>query len=202
MLPLRAGIIGLFLAAPLGCSGGAVPNYTPPTHDPAADTQAAINQLDKNKNGQLDGGELNSCPALKLALPAIDKNGDKSISADELKQRVELYNRHGVVSLTCTVTFDGAPMAGAIVTFEPEPFMGSGLKSATTTCDKNGVSGEFQIDGKPWTAIPAGLYRIKVTKDGANLHPRYNTETILGREIVNDPRVGGAAIDIALTFGK
>src|SRR5262245_55252896 len=140
MFPTRIGILGLTLLPLAGCSSSSTP-LTAPNYDPAAIAQAAMAQLDKNKNGQIDGPELDACPALRRALTVIDKNGDKAISAAELQQRVELYARQGLISLSCTVTLDGRPLEGATVTFEPEPFMGPGLKSATAVADKAGLAG-------------------------------------------------------------
>jgi EF hand len=194
----RRPLIGCVLAVSAGCSSK-IESIPPPSYDAAAIVQAALAQMDKNKNGQIDGSELDACPALKRALAAIDKNGDKAISAAELQQRVELYARQGLISLSCTVTLDGRPLDGATVTFEPEPFMGPALKPATAVTDKDGVVGTFQVDGKSATSIPAGLYRIKVTKEGTTIPPRFNTDTTLGREVVNEPRQGGATIELALS---
>jgi hypothetical protein len=198
MFSPRIGFFGLIIAASAGCSGNSA-SLAPPSYDAAAVAKAAVAQLDKNHNGQIDGAELDACPALKRALPAIDRNGDKAVSEDELRQRVELYAHQGLISLSCTVTLDGRPLEGATVTFEPEPFMGPGFKPATAVTDKDGVTGTFQVDGKSATAIPAGLYRVKVTKEGTSLPARFNADTILGREVVNEPRQGGATVELALT---
>jgi hypothetical protein len=181
-----------------GCSGGSVAPAPRATYDAAGVSQAALNLLDKNKNGQIEGAELDASPALKAALPAIDRNRDKSLSASELQQRVEQYVKLGQLSVSCTVTLDGRALAGATVTFEPEPFLGAGLKPVTTTTDKDGVSGMFQVDGKSFATLPPGLYRIRVTKDGTNLPARFNTQTTLGREVYADPRQGDATIELAL----
>lgn len=192
---LPAMVAVAFLA---GCSGGSVPEAPRATYDAAGLSQAALHHLDKNKNGQIEGAELDACPALRAALPAIDKNKDKSLSASELQQRVEQYAQLGPLSLACTVTLDGRALAGATVTFEPEPFLGASLRPATTTTDKDGVSGLFQVEGKSFPTLPPGLYRIRVTKDGTNLPARYNTQTTLGREVYADPRQGDATIELVL----
>jgi hypothetical protein len=168
------------------------------SYDAAGISQAALSNLDKNKNGQIEGAELDASPALRSALPDIDKNKDKNLSAREIQQRVEQYAKLGRLSLACTVTLDGQALSGATVTFEPEPFMGKSLKPATTTTDRDGVAAMFQVDGKSFATLPPGLYRIRVTKDGTNIPARYNTQTTLGREVYADPRQGDATIELAL----
>ncbi len=76
--------------------------------------------------------------------------------------------------------------------------MGPGLKTATTTTDQAGVSGTFQVDGKSYTSLPPGLYRIRVTKDGTNIPARYNTQTTLGQEVLAEPRQGEITVELSL----
>jgi hypothetical protein len=194
--PLLAAVVVPFLA---GCSAGSVSDAPQATYDAAGISQAALNNVDRNKNGQIEGAELDASPALKSALPAIDKNNDRSLSASEIQQRVEQYAKLGTISLSCTVTLDGQPLSEATVSFEPEPYMGTSLKSGTTTTDKDGLSGTFQVDGRSFASLPPGLYRIRVTKDGAPIPARYNTQTTLGREVMIDPRHGDASIDLTLS---
>jgi len=56
----------------------------------------------------------------------------------------------------------------------------------------------FEVDGKQFTALPPGLYRIRVTKDGTNIPARYNTRTKLGQEVYADPRQGDVTIEFPL----
>jgi hypothetical protein len=181
-----------------GCSRVVQTERPRPTYDAAAITQAALGSLDRNKNGQLEGAELDACPGLRTALPAIDKNKDRSLSASEFKERVEYYAALGDVGATITVTLDDQPLTGATITLEPEPFMGLSLKAVTTTTDNAGSSGLFMVDGSSFASLPAGLYRIRVTKEGMSIPARYNTQTTLGRELVIAPRQGEATIELAL----
>jgi hypothetical protein len=166
--------------------------------DASAVAAAALQDWDKNKNGQLEGAELDACPALKSALAIIDKNKDKSLSAAEIRERVEQYAEQRTVPVTCVILLDGQPLEGATVTFEPEPCMGPALKPATAMTDSGGSTGPFQVENGSYTSLPPGLYRIKVTKAGAKLPTRYNTQTTLGREVTADPRTGEAIIELAL----
>jgi hypothetical protein len=190
-------LAGVVVVLAAGCSRGPGAE-TRPSYDPAGIAQAALDALDKNKNGALERAELDACPALLHALPAIDRNQDKALSRDELRQRAEQYATLGRVAVTCVVTLDGAPLVGATVTFEPEPWLGPGLKPATAKTDPEGVTGTWTIDGQPAGDLPRGLYRIRITKDGANIPPRYNVQTTLGREVFSVPRQGDLSIELAL----
>jgi hypothetical protein len=195
-VPLPIVVVVSFLA---GCSGGSPVPGPQATYDPAAVAQAALDLYDKNKNGQIEGAELDACPALKAALPAIDTNKDKGLSASEIRDRVARYAAPGPVPVTITVKLDGQPLSEATVTLEPEPFMGASLKTATATTDHEGATGAFRLDGRSVAALPPGLYRLRITRDGTNLPARYNTHTTLGREVFPAPRQGEVTIDLALS---
>ncbi len=187
----------IFITA--GCSSRAPAELLLPAYDAAASAQAALDQYDKNKNGYIDGTELDACPALRIALAAIDKNNDRRVSAGELKERIDQYAARTQIPVTVTLTLDEQPLAGATVVFEPEPFLAAALKTLTATTDKDGVASSFQQDGKAISALPAGLYRIRITKDGARIPPRYNSQSILGREIFGVSRQGEFTLEIAMT---
>jgi hypothetical protein len=192
-------LIGLGLA---GCSSpGTNPAESPaPKYDANAVAQAALAQFDKDKSGSLDPGEVTACPALQQAFNAIDTSRDRKLSADELVKRVEAYAAlpPGSVSVGVIITFDGAPLEGATVTFVPEPCMGDALKPATAKTNVAGHCDQFEIDGKPFRGPAAGLYKIQVTKDGVPIPARFNTQTVLGREVLPDGRSGEVAVELNL----
>src|SRR5438445_13166155 len=70
-----------------GCSGrpSAV---SAPSLSPEEAGRQALAEYDANRDGYLDAKELERCPALKDALKAVDKNGDKRISAEEIAERL------------------------------------------------------------------------------------------------------------------
>jgi hypothetical protein len=177
-----------------GCGNPRPVALDAPTYDPKVITQAAMQALDKNGNGDLDAAELATSPGLKAALALIDKNKDGKISAEELEKRVEEYKAYGnnPIYLTCNVTFNEVGVPGAKVTFTPEPFFGSNLAVATGTTDANGVCAEFDIGGKKFPGLMAGVYKVSVTKDGEPAIPeKYNTKTTLGREVFGVSGRGG-----------
>jgi EF hand len=193
-------IIGLSV---LGCdSSNTHPREASvPKYDSEAIVQAAMAEFDKNKDGVLDGSELNSCPALQSSFQAIDTDRDRKLSQNELRARFERYaaSTTGSVGVTCIIQYDGQSLADATVTFVPESCMGSVLKTAMAKTDARGTCGEFQIEGKTFRGLAAGLYRIQITKDGVAIPSKYNVQTILGREVIDDPRAGQLSIELNLT---
>jgi hypothetical protein len=202
---LRAipAIAGLSLALGLGCCRSATvpPDAPPPEYDSAAIARAAVQRYDRNSNGTIEGSELTACPALKSALSQIDTNGDQRLSAEELRARVALYAgcASGLVRTVCVVRLDGAPLPGAVVTFTPEPSMAGPLRPATATTDGDGRCHRFAVDGTTYPGLAAGLYTIAVHKEGVRIPARYNRETTLGREVVENPRAAEVRIELSLT---
>ena len=109
--------------------------------------QQALEMYDKNHDGVISGDELDQAPALKEALSKLDTNGDKAVSGDEIAARVKAWQatQIGVTSVRCHVSLDGEPLEGATVTFEPESYLGTEIKSAV------GVTSAF---GDTSPAIP------------------------------------------------
>ena len=112
-----------------GCGGGDA--LTMPTYSPDQAAQQAMAEYDTNHDGFLDKQELERCPALKQGLDTIDKNGDHRLSAEEIAGRIQIYQDSQVAlkAVGCHVQLDGRPLPGATVTYVPEKFMGSSLKS-------------------------------------------------------------------------
>jgi hypothetical protein len=201
---MRYAWFGVIVVLPaIGCDSSKthLKEASVPKYDSDAIVQAAMSEFDKNKDSLLDGSELNACPALQSSLQAIDTDRDRKLSQNELRARFEKYaaSTTGSVGVTCIIQYDGQPLADATVTFLPEPCMGSVLKTATAKTDARGTCGEFQIEGKMFRGLAPGLYRIQITKDGVAIPPKYNVQTILGREVVDDPRAGQSSIELHLT---
>jgi hypothetical protein len=160
---------------------------------------AAMEQYDTNGDGLVAGDELENAPGLKAALPTMDTNGDKGISAEEVTARINVWKqmRTGVMTFPFTVTLDGRPVEGATVTFVPEAFLGDEIKRAS--CQTNYAGGGAATIAKedrpdPKTSPPGmhlGLYQVNISKTqgGKETVPRrYNDATILGQEVAVDVR--------------
>jgi hypothetical protein len=57
---------------------------------------------------------------------------------------------------------------------------------------------EFTVGGKRFVGLSAGLYRIKVEKEGATIPACYNSATVLGKEIVTNGRGGEIRVELNL----
>jgi hypothetical protein len=196
-------IAGLVAAALAGCSSNptALREAPAPKYDPDGVARAALAEFDKDGNGSLDPREVAACPALQAAFAEIDTNRDKRLSADELRARVEGYaaTPTGSVAVGCTVRLDGQPLTGANVTFVPEACMGGAVKEAAGTTDEAGRCDVYRIDGQTFRGLAAGLYKIRVSKDGTAIPARFNTQTTLGREVFHNPRMGEVTIELLLS---
>lgn len=160
----------------------------------------AIEMYDKNSDGIVSGDELEHAPALKAALPRLDTNSDKGVSADEVTARVNAWKamQTAMTSVRCHITLDGQPLAGAEVVFEPESFLGDEIKTATGTTNQFGdvaptISKEDRPDPKLPGGVHFGLYKVHISKQAnarETIPPRYNTQTTLGQEVsYDDPGV-------------
>ena len=164
----------------------------PPQIDAAAAGAKAIELFDTNKDGKLSGEELDKCPGLKAAVDRIDPAGKGEITADMIAARIKAWqaSKLGRMSLSCRVTKNGQPLAGAEVKFVPEKFLGENLQTATGKTDQNGmamlsipVRGPCDPPG-----VAPGVYRVEITKSGEKIPAKYNTETIFGQEVALDAK--------------
>jgi len=171
-----------------GCSRGPSRVY-PPAIDAAAAGRDAMAQYDSDRDGKVAGEELDKAPALKAALKNLDADGDLAVNAGEVTARVKAWQQTklGRMVLSCQVNMDGRPLPGANVTFVPEEFLGDEIRPATGVTDAQGIATltvQGDPDGPP--GVPPGLYRVSITKEGADIPTKYNTETILGQEVALD----------------
>lgn len=213
----RAKFIGLFVLSPLAvatisCSRGPAP-FRQPYINASSAGKSAMEQYDKNGDGVVSGAELDQAPALKAALKNLDTNGDGGVSADEVAARVNAWKdmKTSLASVQCRVMMDGEPLAGATVTFEPEPFLGEEIKHAIGTTNPYGVAGpSVPKDERPDPKAPGGvyfgLYKVRISKlvnNKETIPARYNTQTILGQEVsYDDPGVKDRNITYALKSGN
>jgi hypothetical protein len=167
-----------------------------PAIDSSDAAELAIEEYDSDGNGAVAGGELEQAAGLRSARERLDANRDGGVSADEVAARIEKWKvmGAGIVPLSFTVTLDGQPLAGAVVTFEPEPFLGEEIKSASGTTNANGRGGAtIAKEDRPSASTPPGmhlgLYKVKISKivGGKETIPaKYNEETLLGQEVAQD----------------
>jgi len=172
-----------------GCFGGGPSRVRPPSVDAGSAGRGAMEQYDANKDGVVKGEELDKAPSLKSALKQLDKNGDGGVDAGEVTARIRQWqdSKVGKMAVSCIITFNKKPLSGAKVTFEPEKFLGDNLKPCEGTTDASGAVA--LSDGGDPPGCPPGFYLVRISKQegGKELIPaKYNTQTILGKEIALD----------------
>ena len=191
------GLLGALILLAAGCSGGAT---AVPQISPRETADQALAEYDANKDGALDAKELEACPALRGAVKRVDKNGDGLLTADELADRLTIFQQQGMLSdVTVEVTLDNRPLAGATVTLVPEKFMGTSYKPATATTDETGT-GYFETEGAG-PSVALGYYRVQVSKNaqGREVVPaKYSAQSVLGQEIAPDVEGRGSTNTVRL----
>lgn len=195
----------LLLAALLsatGC-GKRAEQITLPSFSPGAAAAAALKAYDKNGNATIESGELTNCPALQLALPRIDEDGNGKLTEAEISARITTYNTLGANSLMARswiVTLDGQPLANAQVRLEPEEFMLGSISPAVGVTDNAGRVSPRK-EGSEYPSMQVGMYRIKVSRkqgETETIPAQFNTESRLGIEIAPDVpgQERGLALDL------
>jgi hypothetical protein len=169
----------------LGCGSRAV---SIPRYDPENMAQQAMAEYDKDRDGKLDAGELEQCPALKKALPQIAKDKHPYLTEEDIADRLRqlVGSKVGLIGTQCRVIRDGKGFAGVTVTFIPEKFMGEAIRPGSGVSDAEG-NVELKIAGESFPGLNPGYYRIEASlKDDSGketLPARFNTETKLGQEL-------------------
>jgi hypothetical protein len=184
---LPIAIAGIVTAS--GCSARG--SIAAPDIDPQAAATKAMEQADANKDGALDKSELSNNPALAAALPTFDVNGDGLLNASEIAAGLtQMYApRNPLTEMTCTVTRNGRPLAGATVRLQPLEMLGEDVPPAEGVTDQSGtarpaISAELipeQFKQSP--LMYPGLYRVEITHPTIQLPSRYNTATELGCQV-------------------
>jgi hypothetical protein len=179
-----------------GCSGrpGRV---RPPDVDADDAAAAAMQQLDKDGNGQLSDAELKAAPGLAAAKDHYDSDHSGALSPEEIAAGIRRWSEGqvGAAAVAYMVQLDGRPLPGAQVKAVPEPFLGDALKPAT------GIDGYLAVapEDRPANApklplIMPGLYRIEITHPAASIPAKYNSQTTLGLEVSADLRLDQAIL--------
>jgi hypothetical protein len=183
------------------CAGGCSrrPARVPtPSIDARAAGQAAVKKLDADGDGGVADAELKQSPALMQKRKEIDLDHDGCLTADEIEQRIQAWQRTRVGFITgykCRVLLDGKPMAGASIQLVPEDFLDGAVKAASGTVDSAGIAplaiapDELPEDLRGLNGVQFGMYRVKITHPTRSLPERYVSGAELGCEVfpIGDP---------------
>ncbi len=155
--------------------------------------ERAMSEYDSNGDSVLEPSEMQSVPSLLAALADIDKDGDGAISKEELSARIEFWraSRIAIMPANCLIIANNRkPLAGATVTFEPEPFLADVLFEASGVTDSSGVASmsvaEEHSVAPRVRGVYCGLYRVRVSlmRNGKeSIESSYNAQTTLGTEV-------------------
>ena len=175
----------------VGCTGGPE-RVKPPKIDPSAAAKQAMELYDLNHDGKLSLEELAKCPGVLVSIDRYDSNHDKAIDQEEFSTRLTnlLKNRTGATELACIVAYQGKPLAGANVLFEPESYLGSDIQSAEGVTTNAGIADVGMSPDKAPAALKAmkliqyGTFKVRITHPTIKLPAKYNTETTLGYETI------------------
>jgi hypothetical protein len=192
-----------------GCNSGPA-RVNQPSISASAAGDAAIEAYDTDQSGAISGAELDKVPSVKAALAQLDSNGDGGVSADEVAAMIEHWQAMplGIMAMGFKLTLDGVPVEDAVVTFEPEAFLGGEVKTAIANTDSFGTgSPTIPKENRPEATTPPGVqmgfYKIKVSKlvNGKETIPaKYNESTVLGQLIVPDvPEIMNRRVIYAMT---
>jgi hypothetical protein len=159
----RIGICLFLLSAVSSLSGCGAPGVTKlEKYDPATAASKAIEIYDKNDDGKLSADELKASLALAAAGRRVDLNGDKQLTREEIRTRMEaLDSQSDYIGLDVLITLKGKQLVGAVLTLSPEPFLGNGFPTFTGTINDGGGC-PLQSDGKELPGIPTGFYQAKI----------------------------------------
>jgi hypothetical protein len=178
-----------------GCSSGPS-RLVPPSISASGAAEQAMEMYDVDSDGYIAGDELKQAHGLRAAMKTVDTDNDEKISELEIAERIRVWQstKAGISSILCSVTMDGKPLEGATVTFEPEPFLGDEIQTASGPTNYNGTAAPYiPKENRPQADMPPGLqlgfYRVKISKlvNGKEIIPeKYNSETTLGQQVAND----------------
>ena len=165
---MAAGLVVLGLA--VGCNSSQPAGFETPRIASSTAAAEALTLYDKNGNDLLEQDELSACPALEANLAEYDRDGDSSISREELVARFDAIFVRGaeLVSITCTVTEGRKPVTGAKVRLVPEEFLGNAVMPASGTTLKNGnanlaiASEQLPDEFANQPVAQIGIYRVEV----------------------------------------
>jgi hypothetical protein len=179
------------MGAIAGCSSGPQ-EISIPIVDSSDAASAAIEQGDKDGDGQISKAEAVATPSLLDAFDTYDANKDGKLDEMEIETRIASWPARGpgIVSIAFDVKLDGQPLTDAKVILEPELFTGDVLPPAEAVTANGGVCGPTVSPDLLSKEVPVGLfcglYRIKVTHPTKTIPARYNENTEIGIEIAPD----------------
>jgi hypothetical protein len=149
-----------------------------------------MEMYDTDDDGSLSDTELAACPGILRHKQLYDKDGNGTISQQEIEEQISqlLASKVGVTSLRVQVRMNGRPLPGAQVKIIPEKYLGEDVKPAMgTTNDRGTATMDIRDSDSPASeqgllGVHYGTYKLEVTHPTVSIPEKYNTKTTLGYE--------------------
>lgn len=188
---IRDALSWALLTSLVGCGEGDVTSQFR-TSTPAEAAASAVEQFDKDGDGQLSLEETEASPPLTVAFARLDEDRDKSLSASEIEARFQQHDdMSDVVAFTVSVVDRNQPLSDAQITFAPAPFMGQGKQSYMGTTDS---AGDCNLQGEEvkLVGLPTGFYDVHI------MHASSGVDQKMGCEVADDlPTANRMVFDVA-----
>ena len=130
----------------------------------------AMELYDADKNGKIDGKELDAAPALAFSLKEMDENKDKALDAAEIQKRLEAWKASGITltaaNFSCKIA--GKDVKEGTLKLTPDPFLGESYPAAQGEF-LNGYCQPAAPNPGNYQAMPLGFYTAEVTSPQGNL---------------------------------
>lgn len=173
-----------------GCNRGparvGMPNFKP---DRVA--ARALEEFDADGDGALNSEELQAAPGIAAAVPLMDADGNRQLTADEIAAELQKWRdeKAALISLSCRVTQKGRPVSGAQVRLVPEACFDDTIPDASGVSDAAG-NADLSCDPehkpetlKSYRAVKPGIYRVEVTHPSITVPPEFNSSTTIGAAV-------------------
>jgi len=208
-VPTTGALGASLLTALAGCSSGPG-RVTAPSISASGAASEAMSLYDKDGDGFIAAAELDAVPGIKAAMETVDADKDGKVSESEISDRIAAWQNTGigVMAIKAGFTLNGSPLTNAMVTLEPESFLGDDIQAGVGEIDSSGTALiSIPKDRRPAKDTPPGVqlgfYRVKVSKmaNGQETVPaKYNAETTLGQQVSpDDPAIAGQRVRFELT---
>jgi len=149
----------------------------------------ALELFDSNSDGALDNEELKRVPGLSEGKKRADADGNGTLSADEIAQRIASWyeSPRKLISTELVFTYNKRLVRRAKVTLVPEPFLQEWLSPVTGETSETGAFAPTISQEIPGAYM--GYYRVKVSVQSGGkerIPPKFNEQTELGVELCHD----------------
>ena len=186
--PVRIQGRWLLCVVPFICScSGRLPQVKPPSINVVAAADGALAQWDTDGDGGISKDE--ACMGIRDQWQRYDRDGNDSISPEELKQRFREWTDGdtGLMNLRVQLTYRRQPLTGANITMTPFAFLGPRVLESSGVTDAYGYAfmaiPKDQLPKSQQTnfGMQVGLYQVTI--EHSELGDKYSAESTLSVDL-------------------